>query len=165
MVTQSQIARQVGLDVSSVNKILNGRPGVVFRKETVRKVIKVARRLGYDFGKLKHHHRRLHPRKSADLPLELSIYLADGTLFDRGQAVMRDVSLTGALLSGVILTDKKGLPLQPHTIGIRLLAGDLKDLEIRSKPVRFLQRSGAIHLAVEFEKVEGVAIKQLRKIV
>jgi transcriptional regulator with XRE-family HTH domain len=165
MVTQSEIARRAGLDVSSVNKILNQRPGPVFRKETIRKVFKVARQLGYDLGRLKHRHRRLHPRKSADLPLELSIYLGDGTLFDRGQAVMRDVSLSGALLSGILLTQQKGLPLQPHTIGIRLLEGPLKDLEIRSKPVRFLQRAGAIHLAVEFEGVEAAALKQLRKIV
>ena len=165
MVTQSQIARRVGLDVSSVNKILNRRKGPVFKRETVKEVFKVARELGYDLTKLKHQHRRAHPRKHSELPLELSIYLADGTLFDRGHAVLRDVSLSGALLSGVILTEQKGIPLQPHTIGIRLLDGALKDFEIRSRPVRFLQRENAIHLAVEFDKVEDVALKQLRKIV
>jgi transcriptional regulator with XRE-family HTH domain len=165
MVTQSQIARRVGLDVSSVNKILNKRPGPVFRKETIKKVFKVARDLGFDFSKLKFQHRRQHPRKSADLPLELSIYLADGTLFDRGRAAIRDVSLTGALLSGIILTERKGLPLEPHTIGIRLLDGPLKDLEIRSKAVRFLERIGGIHLGIAFERIESAILKQLRKIV
>jgi transcriptional regulator with XRE-family HTH domain len=165
MVTQSRIARRVRLDVSTVNKILNKRPHLAFRKETIRKVFRAAKDLGYDLGKLKFQHRRVHPRKSAEVPLELSIYLADGTLFDRGQAIMGDVSLSGALLSGVILTEKKGIPLQPHTLGIRLLDGPLKDLEIRGRPVRFLQRSGTIHLAVEFERVEHVALKNLRKIV
>jgi transcriptional regulator with XRE-family HTH domain len=165
MVTQAEIARRAGLDVSSVNKILNKRPGPVFRKETIRKVFKLAKDLGYDLGKLKFQHQRGHPRKSADLPLELSIYLADGTLFDRGQAVMRDVSLSGALLSGMVLTHKHGIPLEPHTIGIRLQDGPLKGLEIRSRPVRFLQRDGAIHLAVEFQELEGAALSQLRKIV
>src|SRR5438874_2731658 len=148
MVTQLEIGRRVGIDVSSVNKILNKKPGAVFRKETIRKVFRVARDLGYNLDRLKHQHRRQHPRRSADFPLELSIYLADGTLFDRGQAVMRDVSLSGALLSGIILTPDKGIPLRPHSIGIRLLDGPLKDLEIRSRPVRFLGREGAIHLAV-----------------
>ena len=41
MVTQSEIARQLGLDVSSVNKILNRRNGPVFRNETVKRVFDV----------------------------------------------------------------------------------------------------------------------------
>lgn len=51
MVTQVQIARVVGLDVSSVNKILNKVPGPVFAKETKQRVFKVAKRMGYDFGR------------------------------------------------------------------------------------------------------------------
>ena len=57
-VTQLEIARRVGLDVSSVNKILNRRPGPVFKKETIKQVFKVARELGYDFTRLKYHHKR-----------------------------------------------------------------------------------------------------------
>src|SRR5258707_6777533 len=49
MVTQIEIARQVGLDVSSVNKILNKTPGPVFRKTTIKHVFKVAKDMGYDF--------------------------------------------------------------------------------------------------------------------
>jgi DNA-binding LacI/PurR family transcriptional regulator len=49
MVTQVEIARRIGLDVSSVNKILNKTPGPVFSKETIAKVFSVARRMGYDF--------------------------------------------------------------------------------------------------------------------
>lgn len=165
MVTQSEIARKVGIDVSSVNKILNKTPGPVFRKETIKKVHQVARQLGYNFGKLKHHHRRADPRKPVEVPLELSIYLADGRLFERGNAVMRDVSLSGAILSGIVLLEKKGIPLEPHSIGIRLLAGPLKDIEIRSKPVRFLVRDFGIDLAIAFERVEEKARKLLRKII
>ena len=57
-VTQLEIARRVGLDVSSVNKILNRRAGPVFRKDTIKQVFKVARELGYDFSRLKYHHKR-----------------------------------------------------------------------------------------------------------
>jgi transcriptional regulator with XRE-family HTH domain len=46
-VTQGDIADIVGIDVSSVNKILN-RTGGVFRKDTIAKVFRVAERLGYD---------------------------------------------------------------------------------------------------------------------
>jgi DNA-binding LacI/PurR family transcriptional regulator len=51
MVTQVEIARLVGLDVSSVNKILNEVPGPVFRKETIARVLKVASERGYDFSR------------------------------------------------------------------------------------------------------------------
>src|SRR6185295_20277173 len=71
MVTQVEIARRVGLDVSSVNKILNKRAGPVFRKETIRKVFRVAKDLGYDFGRLKYAHRRRFPRKELSLGVEL----------------------------------------------------------------------------------------------
>lgn len=50
MVTQWEVARACGLDVSSVNKILNRRVGPKFRKETVRLVFKVAKQLGYRFS-------------------------------------------------------------------------------------------------------------------
>lgn len=48
MVTQKQIAKAVGLDCSSVNKILNKTPYAVFRRKTVNHVLRVARRMGYD---------------------------------------------------------------------------------------------------------------------
>ncbi len=100
---QVQIARHVGLDVSSVNKILNKRKGPAFKKTTVTQVFKVARELGLDFSRLKFQHRRREVRKSVDLPVEIAIYLSDGTLFDRGKAVLRDLSLSGGLLSGLVL--------------------------------------------------------------
>ena len=45
--TQVEVARAVGLDVSSVNKILNEIPGPVFAKSTIRRVKQVARRMGF----------------------------------------------------------------------------------------------------------------------
>jgi transcriptional regulator with XRE-family HTH domain len=51
MITQVDIAREVGVDVSSVNKILNRVRGPVFRKETIRKVFSVAHERGYNFNR------------------------------------------------------------------------------------------------------------------
>jgi DNA-binding LacI/PurR family transcriptional regulator len=42
-----EIARLVGLDVSSVNKILNKTHGSIFRKETIKMVFSKAKELGY----------------------------------------------------------------------------------------------------------------------
>lgn len=50
MVTQADIARKVGLDVSSVNKILNQIPGAVFHTRTKQAVFRTARELGYRFS-------------------------------------------------------------------------------------------------------------------
>lgn len=47
MVTQVEIARACGLDVSTCNKILNKVHGPVFRKETIRMVFAKAKELGY----------------------------------------------------------------------------------------------------------------------
>lgn len=45
--TQVDIAKACGLDVSSVNKILNDRRGPVFEKSTIQYVKETARKMGY----------------------------------------------------------------------------------------------------------------------
>ena len=86
MITQVEIAHRVGLDVSSVNKILNRRSGPVFRKETIKKVFKIAKDMGYDFGRLKYAHRRRFVRKDISLGAEIYVYHKDGSLYDQGVA-------------------------------------------------------------------------------
>jgi hypothetical protein len=162
-VTQLEIARRVNLDVSSVNKILNQRPGPIFKKETIQEVFKVARELGYDFSRLKHQHKRGAPRKAVAIPLELSIYNSDGTLYDKGAAIMKDVSLSGALLSAVVLP-QQSIPLRPHTIGIRMLDGALKGVEILGHPVRLAHTGPSMNLAIEFLRSEEVKLRKLKKI-
>ena len=147
--TQVQIAQRVGLDVSSVNKILNQRKGPRFRKETIRKVQKVARELGYDFGKLKHAHRRTDARKDTSLEVELTIYKSDGSVFDRGTAIARNVSLSGAMLTALLLPQRV-LPLEACTIGMRGVGGALKDIEIVGRPVRLRGDESGFNLAMEF---------------
>jgi len=164
MVTQIEIARRLGLDVSTVNKILHQRKGYQFRRETIREVFRVAEELGYDLGRLKHDHRRHHPRTALSVPLNLSIYDSEGQLLDLGRATLSEVSLSGALLSGILLT-RHVLPLRPHTVGIRILGGALKDFEIKGRPVRFRHRDGAISIAIEFLNTEAVKIERLRKII
>ncbi len=108
--------------------------------------------------------RRRHERKETVLFLELSIYLDDGRLHHRGNAVMRNVSLSGALLGGVVLPTKS-IPPEAHRIGIRLLEGPLRDQEIRCRVVRYIHREEGSEVALEFEGTETAKIEQLRKIV
>jgi hypothetical protein len=44
--------------------------------------------------------RRRHARMETDVLMEVRLYLSNGKLHDRGTAVMRNVSLSGALLTG-----------------------------------------------------------------
>jgi transcriptional regulator with XRE-family HTH domain len=138
MITQVEIARRVGLDVSSVNKILNKRQGPVFRKETIRKVFKIARDLGYDFGRLKYAHRRRFPRKELSLGVELYVYHKDGSLYDQGVATVRDISLGGARISDVALPTGS-LPVTPFSVGIRPMQKPADDIEIH-RPDRPAER-------------------------
>jgi transcriptional regulator with XRE-family HTH domain len=162
MITQIEIARRVGLDVSSVNKILNRRQGPVFRKDTIKKVFKVAKDLGYDFTRLKYAHRRRHPRKPVSLGAEVYIYHKDGSLYDQGVATIRDISLCGARISDVTLP-LGSIPVEPFTVGLRPMMKPVDDVEIPGHIVR-IHTNGATTFGIQFQKVDASLEKKLRRV-
>jgi transcriptional regulator with XRE-family HTH domain len=162
MVTQVEIARRVGLDVSSVNKILNRRQGPVFRKDTIKKVFRIAKELGYDFGRLKYSHRRRHPRKDVALGAELYIYQKDGSLYDQGVATIRDISLSGARISDVTLP-LGNIPVEPFTVGLRPMQKPVDGIEIPGRIVR-IHANGVTHYGIQFQKVDSALEKKLRRV-
>ncbi len=162
MVTQVEIARRVGLDVSSVNKILNRRQGPVFRKDTIKKVFRIAKELGYDFGRLKYQHRRRHPRTELALGAEIYIYHKDGSVYDQGVATIRDLSLCGARISDVTLP-LGTLPVEAFTVGLRPMQKPVDDIEIPGMIVRY-HLNGSATYGVEFHKLETGLEKKLRRI-
>jgi hypothetical protein len=107
---------------------------------------------------------RRHDRKECSMPVELSVHLTDGRLYDRGRAMLWNISLSGALLRALVLP-LKALPVDSHLIGIRVLEGPLKDLRILGRPARFEQSEDGLHLAIEFVRTTEVQIRQLRKFV
>jgi c-di-GMP-binding flagellar brake protein YcgR len=161
MVTQCEIARQTGLDVSSVNKILNRRSGPVFRGDTVRKVFKAARDLGYDLDRLKHHHRRTHPRLPVTVETDLAIYRKDGNLFDRGSAKITDLSLGGALVSDVSLP-QGALPLDPFIVRLNPRTRPLNEVELKGEIVR-METNGRMKFGVRFLPMEKEDLRSLEK--
>ena len=162
MITQVEIARRVGLDVSSVNKILNKRQGPVFRKETIRKVFKIAKDMGYDFGRLKYAHRRRFPRRDISIGVELYVYHKDGSLYDQGVATVRDISLGGAKISDVTLPTG-ALPVTPFSVGIRPMEKPADDIEIQGQIVR-LNANGSATFGVQFGRLDAAVEKKLRRI-
>lgn len=163
MVTQLEIARRVSLDVSSVNKILNKRQGPVFRKETVKKVFKIARDLGYDFGRLKFTHRRRHGRSDVALGAEFFVFGRDGALYDQGVATIRDLSMTGARVTDIALP-QGNIPTEPFTVAIKPMQKPLDDCEFVGKVVRMLSND-TLSYGVEFTKMDPQVLKKLRKLV
>ena len=161
MVTQVEIARRVGLDVSSVNKILNRRQGPVFRKETVKKVFKIARQLGYDFGRLKYQHRRRSVRKPVSIGAELYIYAKDGSLYDQSVATIRDLSICGARISDVTLPTSS-FPVEPFSVAIRPMQKPVDDLELSGRIVR-MHMNGSASYGVDFGKLETEIEKKLKR--
>lgn len=160
MVTQVEIARRVGLDVSSVNKILNRRSGPVFRKETIRKVFKIAKELGYDFNRIKFVHRRRHGRKELVLGAELRVFKADGTLHDQGKATIRDLSLSGAKLDGVELPSGT-IPVGSFVVALKPITKTGEELELPGRVVRL--QDGAIY-GVAFSNLEDGRARRLGKL-
>jgi transcriptional regulator with XRE-family HTH domain len=162
MVTQCDIARKLGYDPSTVNKILNGRSGLVFGKETIESVFQVAQELGYDFSRLRFSHRRRHPRRIITKAAELSLYYRrDGTRCGTGRCTIRNLSESGAFMAVVELT-QRGLPMEPFLVGIRSAAW-ARRVELRGHVVRFLFRDGAPCMAIEFENPSLAAQAALRK--
>lgn len=157
MVTQVAIARHVGLDVSTVNKILHRTTGPVFSKPTIERVFKAARRLGFDFERLKHRHRRRDARKELAFEAEITIHRMDGSLFDKGAATVRDLSHGGALL-GDLRLPHGALPIGPFSIALRLKAKKNEPVEIRGRLLRVEQMNGGLAFGIKFQ--EDPVVKQ-----
>jgi len=162
MATQVEIARKLGLDVSSVNKILNRCKGPVFRRETVERVFRAARDLGYDFGRLKFRHRRRHPRRPFPVDAEIAVFGSEGKVYDRGRARIEDISAGGARVSRVSLP-QGCLPLEDFRVSLRPLKRSLKSLELPGRIVRLTVGEG-VGFGVSFEGLSDADRRRLEKV-
>ncbi len=88
-------------------------------------------------------------RNEVHLPAKVEILTSDGKKFTSGKAVIRDVSLRGALLSKIVL--KKGcLPARNFRVRLLFSSAKYKGIGALCRPIRF-GRGAAFELAVEFE--------------
>ncbi|HLY09568.1 MAG TPA: hypothetical protein VKW04_09720 [Planctomycetota bacterium] len=69
-VTLRQIANEVGLGVETIRAIFKEQPGTVLDRAELDKVYKTARKLGYDFRKLKIGKRMQYRKEMLDEVLE-----------------------------------------------------------------------------------------------
>jgi hypothetical protein len=151
--TQVEVAKKVGLDVSSVNKILNRRAGAVFKSSTVATVFKAAKQLGYSLERLKRAHGRAHERHDAGFPADLSLYdAASGTSIDQGTCIVSDIAACGASLVDVHLP-KGALPLKPFTVRLRM-KGKSNNVQVSGRVVRLTHIDKGLRLGIAFQNVD-----------
>jgi hypothetical protein len=133
-VNQKAIADFLGLDRTTVTKILNRDPRYSASEETKEKVFRAAEILGYDFTTIRRPFKREYGRSDVSTPCEVTVTLENGAVFDTGTAVVRNLSVGGALLSGIVF-QKQVLPLQNFTLLIKFselpeLAGLVGECEL-----------------------------------
>jgi transcriptional regulator with XRE-family HTH domain len=158
-VTQEMIANKVGLDRSTVSKILNGRASDFVSRQTIERVLAAAREMGYDFARLRHTHSRQFERTDLDLGSEFDIILESGEVYDSGTAAIRNISEGSALIAN--LSTRLGtLPLKPFTISLIATEGRLKGVSVLARVTRLEMRDG-LALALEFIEVSPVSAKKL----
>ena len=88
-------------------------------------------------------------RNEVNLPAKVEILTPDGKRFTDGSAVIRDVSLRGALLTRIKLK-KAVLPASSFKVRLTFSSAKYKGIGALCRPIRF-GRGLDFELAVEFE--------------
>lgn len=161
-VTKQDIARKLNLDRTTVSKILNNRQIHSFSKKTVLKVYQTAREMGYDFTAHRQLPQRRSERQEVQLKAQLSIYLDDGTLYDRGEALLHDISLHGAFVTKLKLP-KASLPLKPFYLELKVLDPPLKNLKAKCEIARFVMYP-EMSLGLNFTDISTKARERIMEI-
>jgi transcriptional regulator with XRE-family HTH domain len=160
-VTQEDIARACKIDQGSVSRILNKDTRDSFAEDTVRKVFKVARELGYLHPALVTTNRRESVRKKAGLMGRVKIVIGTNTIYDEGGVGIDEISMSGMLLRG-FETKKQTLPMDRFKLDIEITGPKLKGFKCRCKLVRFSDNEDEFALAVKFDSLDEDAKEKLK---
>ena len=124
-VSQQAIADALGLSRTTVTKILNRDPKYSASEATRDLVFKTAEKMGYDFTTIRRPFKREYGRTEVNAACEIEVILENGEVFDKGQAVARNIGVGGSLVTNIRLP-KDVLPLKAFTVRIRFV--DLPEL-------------------------------------
>lgn len=153
-VTQENVAKKCGLDQGSVSRILNKDKRDSFAKETVDKVLKVARELSYLHPSLVSLERRESERKKAEVTAKIAIVTNNDTIFDEGTCVIDVLSLSGMLLKNFKM-NKNVLPMDHLKIDIEITSQNLKGLKCCGRIARFADNEKEFALAIKYEELSS----------
>ena len=148
-INHEAIAMKVGLERSTVTKILNGDPRFENHvpEETRVQVIKTAEKMGYFLYRTHRTNRRLYKRIVTNKPTEIELK-RNGKIINSGKARIRNMSKGGALIDRIKLR-KEYLPQLPF-VCILTFGGWHP---IRGKIVR-IQVDSPMALVVKYENIQ-----------
>ena len=107
------------------------------------------------------NHQRRWPRLSIHVPLKIGLYsLRTPYRRDSGMAVMENISMGGAYLSGIQL-EGGVIPCEPFRILLSSEQEPLKDWRAHCKVVR-LQSNGAVTAGVQFTRLPKASLKMIQ---
>ncbi len=163
-VTQEDIARACKIDQGSVSRILNEDTRDSFAEETVKKVFKVAREIGYLHPSLLTSNRRESSRRKAGVRGRVAIIIGTNTVYDEGTVDVDEISLSGMLLRN-FNTRKKTLPMDRFKLDVEVDEGRLRGFRCRCRLVRFSENEDEFALAVKFDSLDENAKERLKSFV
>lgn len=162
-VSQQDVADYLGLDRTTVTKILNRDPKYSASEDTKKRVFAAADTLGYNFAKIRRPYKREYPRAAVNAPAVAMIVLDSGEEFDSGSCAVANISPGGALLTDLHFP-KGVLPLSGFVIKLKLdKVSQLGDLVGECEVVRMAGGSprGRTELGVRFINVSPAERKKL----
>jgi transcriptional regulator with XRE-family HTH domain len=166
-VSQKDIAEYLGMDRSTVTKVLNRDPRYSASEKTRDLIFRTAERLGYDFTAIRRPYKREYGRVEVNAKAEIALHADGDELFDQGEATVRNLSIGGALLTD-IRTGKMVLPLRPFSIRLRIRdVAQLADLDGDCELVRISEAGarGEPQLGVRFMNVKLRDRRRIREFV
>jgi len=98
---------------------------------------------------LRAHYRETR-RTSVEIPCDLKLIMADGTVFDTGSGMIRNVSPSGALVSSIKLI-KNSYPAGVFKLVLSLNSSEYEGICIEASPVRMVIDCGG--LGVKFDEI------------
>jgi len=115
-VSQQDIADALGLSRTTITKILNRDPKYSASEDTRDLVFKTAEKMGYDFTTIRRPFKREYGRTEVNAKCDIEIVTQeDNQLFDKGQAIARNIGVGGVLLTHLSLP-RNCLPLSRFSI-------------------------------------------------
>ena len=163
-VTQDDIAKACKIDQGSVSRILNEDTRDSFAEETIQKVFKVARELGYLHPSLITSNRRESNRRKAELTGKVQVLIGTNTVYDEGDIDIDEISMSGMLLRN-FRTKKRSLPMDRFKFNVEVTEGRLKGFKCRCKLVRFSDNEDEFALAVKFDSLDEDAKDKLKNFI
>jgi hypothetical protein len=127
-------------------------------------VLKTAKEMGYEINRVvKYTHHRGAPRIQIHIPCEIRIIKRDGTFYDKGVAILKEISVVGAKI-GDIDIPKKSFPLERFDVLLRPKTGEFKGCLLKGELTRII-RTDRLSFGLTFTDVDQVALEKIDKMV